>query len=171
MPRHPKPRGLRANTERQDVGLVTIAPVVAMAPPPPDPRLLAITRQAWEEFWASPLARLVSTTTDLMALRRLFMFYDEQERSMRAYRRKRMVPGSTGQPVVNPILKAIAPADLLALEDRFGMSPRARLTLGVILGDAARSLADLNAELDRGDASDDDEDEDPRLLELDRDAG
>lgn len=170
MPRHPKPQALRANTERKDVGLVSIGARVAEAPPPPDPKLLAITRQAWEEFWASPLARLVSTTTDLMALRRLFMFYDEQERSMRAYRRQRLTRGSTGQLVVNPILKAIAPGDLLALEDRFGMSPRSRLQLGVILGDAARSLADINAELDSdgSDEPDDDDADDPRFIAMDR---
>ena len=168
MPRHPKPRAMRANTERQDIGLVRIGGRVAEAPPAPDPKLLAITRTAWEEFWASPLARLVSTSTDLMALRRLFMFYDEQERSLRAYRRQRLTRGSTGQLVVNPILKAIAPGDLLALEDRFGMSPRSRLQLGVILGDAARSLSDINAELDRDDVDElDDEDDDPRLIALD----
>lgn len=168
MPRHPKPRGLRANTEREDIGLVTLSPRVAEAPPPPDPKLLAVTKQAWADFWASPLVRLVSTSTDLMALRRLFMYYDEQERSMRLYRSQRLVPGSTGQMVVNPVLKAIAPSDILALEDRFGMSPRSRLQLGVILGDAARSLADLNAELDRDDDADEPDDEfDPRLVALD----
>jgi len=159
---------LRANTEREDIGLVTLSPRVAEAPPPPDPKLLAVTKQAWADFWASPLVRLVSTSTDLMALRRLFWFYDESERAMRAYRQQRLVPGSTRNLRLNPVLKAIDPSAILALEDRFGLSPRSRLELGVILGDAARSLADLNAELDRDDDADEPDDEfDPRLVALD----
>lgn len=167
MPRHRKPGPLRANRETQDVGLVVIGDRIAEAPPPPDARLLAVTRDAWIDFWSSPLARLVSTKTDLMALRRLFLWYDEQERALRAYRRRRLVTGSTGQMVLNPVLKAIAPGDVLALEDRFGLNPRARLALGVILGDAQRSLADINAELD----SDEDEPPDPRLAAMDGPAG
>lgn len=166
MPRRPKPQALRQNTERLDVGLVT-APGPRPVPSPP-PGLLRITAQAWEDYWRSPVAAIVTSNTDLMALRRLFWFYDESERAMRAYRQQRLVPGSTRNLRLNPVLKAIDPSAILALEDRFGLSPRSRLELGVILGDAARSLADLNAELDRDDDADEPDDEfDPRLVALD----
>ena len=163
MPRRPKPQALRQNTERLDVGLVT-APGQRPVPVPP-PGLLRITAQAWDDYWRSPVASLVTSNTDLMALRRLFWFYDESERAMRAYRQQRLVPGSTRNLRLNPVLKAIDPASILALEDRFGLSPRSRLELGVILGDAARSLSDLNAAIDADDDDDAmEEDDDPRLL-------
>ena len=173
MPRRPKPQLMRQNTERRDVGLVTGSGSLP-APPPPPPGLLKVTAQAWDDFWASPMASLVASRTDVMALRRLFWFYDESERAMRAYREQRLVAGSTHNLRLNPVLKAIDPAAILALEDRFGLSPRSRLELGVILGDAARSLADLNADLDDGEPDDPDDDgdvDDPRFILLDRHAG
>ena len=168
MPRHPKPARLRANTERLDVGLLTTNATQAVdipTPLPPD-GLLPLTTAAWAAYWASPLAQIVTTGTDLMALRRLFRFYDEQERAMVAYRRGRTVRGATGQTRLNPVLSAIAPSDILALEDRFGLNPRSRLVLGVILGDAARRLADLNRDL-----GEDDDEPDPRLIVLDGGTG
>ena len=162
MPRHPKPRTLRANTERLDVGPLLTRRGEVVVPEPPG-GLLPATEAAWRDYWASPLAQLVTAGTDLMSLRRLFRFYDEHERGMIAYRRKRQVKGSTGQTRLNPALRAIPSEDILALEDRYGLNPRARLTLGIILGDAARSLADLNLELDL----EEDDIPDPRLLTLD----
>jgi len=58
-----------------------------------------------------------------------------------------LVRGSTGQLVTNPLLKRVDVLDgkILELEDRFGGSPMALLRLQVTFGDAARSLAELNA--------------------------
>jgi len=167
MPRRPRPQHLRANRERLDIGLVPVRGGLTAEGPPAPRGLLRITRRAWADYWTSPLAGLVETRTDLMALRRLFLFYDEHERSLTAYRKERLVPGSMGQQRRNPIMGAVAPSDILALEDRFGLSPRSRLELGVILGDAARSLADL-ADLDE---PDDDDFLDPSRVIVDGVAG
>jgi hypothetical protein len=51
--------------------------------------------------------------------------------------------------VLNPLLKHVAALDgeIRQLEDRFGLTPLARLRLGVTFGEAHRSLADLNRAL------------------------
>jgi hypothetical protein len=150
MPRHRKPQPLRQNRETRDVGVLVATHEPPPTPPPPaslSPRLV----EAWQAYWRSPLARLVSAETDLLALRRLFELYQVRERLLRAFIANPEVPGSMGQMRVNPAMAAIDETAILALEDRFGLNPRARLTLGVILGEAARSLSDLNADLDPDD--------------------
>jgi P27 family predicted phage terminase small subunit len=156
MPRHPRPAALRANTERRDVGLVPIEGRRPVAPPPP-PGLLVASKATWARFWSSPLAQIVVPDTDLSALTRLWSLYDERTRMYRAITRERVVRGSKGQPRANPLYAQMSALDsaIERLEDRFGLSPRARLTLGVILGDAARSLADLNADLESDEDLDD----------------
>ena len=70
--------------------------------------------------------------------------------------------GSQGQPVLNPLGRQLSSSDAESrqLEDRFGLTPMARLRLGVQIGTAARSLDDLNRQLDHDDQ---DKTEDPRL--------
>jgi len=137
------------------VGLVAL-PGGKVDPPPAPSGLLKATREDWSGFWASPLASLV-IPADLPALRRLFTLYDERLRAYQGYRKGRLVAGSMGQPVLNPLFAAMksADAEIRALEDRLGLSPIARLRLGVALGEAARSLDELNRSLDADDDADD----------------
>ena len=120
----------------------------AAAPPPP-PGLLAGSVESWNAYWSSPLARVALPETDLPALSRLWSLYDERARMYRAIVKERVTLGSMGQVRANPLYPQMVAMDaaIERLEDRFGLSPRARLQLGVILGDAARSLADANEEL------------------------
>lgn len=152
MPRPPKPRTLRQNRERRDVGVIALqgdAPPVPNAPP----GILASLRRAWSDFWASSLAQVVVPASDMQALTRLWRLYDERERAYRAGRAERLVEGSQGQPRLNPLLRYVADldAEIRQLEDRFGLTPLARLRLGVVLGEAHRSLDDLNALLEADD--------------------
>lgn len=158
-------RNQRTSTERAGAGLVAL-PGGRIEPPPPPAGLLQQTRQAWAAFWTSPLAMLVVPATEGLALARLWTLYDERERAYRGYRRERLVVGSTGQPALNPLAKAMQAmdAEIRALEDRFGLSPMARLRLGVQLGEAARSLEELNRSLDDNDGPADGVDQhDPRI--------
>jgi P27 family predicted phage terminase small subunit len=168
LPRHPKTARLRANRERVDVGLLSVNLPIAAGPPAPA-GVLKATRDAWAAFWRSPLARIVHPDTDGTALARLFTLYDERDRAYRVVKKRRLVEGSQGQPRANPLFAVMQTLDgeIRQLEDRFGMSPRARLVLGVTLGDEP-TLDDLNADL-----ADDDEDDppDPRLFLVDRGAG
>ena len=82
------------------------------------------------------------------ALSRLFELIDERERCMTSARKGRLVKGSTGQPVLNPLYKHVQSleAQISTLEERFGLTPLSRLKLGVQFGEAQRTLADLNAD-------------------------
>jgi phage terminase small subunit len=78
-----------------------------------------------------------------------------------------LVTGSTGQPTLNPLLKEASElaGKLLTLERDYGLTPKSWVDLGGALGDATRSLANINADL-----ADDEPDEDftdPRLTAMD----
>ena len=144
-----KPAGRRQRRNRADIGLV---PVVAREVPavPRGERWLAVTRERWEAFWGSPVASIVDAESDLPALGRLWAMYDELERCRRAFRAQRYVKGSAGQQRLNPVadhIRALEPL-IRALEDRFGLTPQARLRLGIEFGQAHRSLAELNEAFD-----------------------
>jgi len=111
------------------------------------PKLLALTTQHWHAYWRSDIAA-IAKEEDLPALQQLFMLRDERERLWRSYKRERLVVGSRGQVVVNPVLgsiRALGP-EITALENCFGLNPRARTRLGLSFVKAARTLADVNRE-------------------------
>jgi phage terminase small subunit len=162
MPRDRKPAARRQNHQTRDIGLVVVAGGAA-DPPEPLAKWLAATRKRWVRYWSAPLAAVADRETDLPALERLFSYYDELECCSRQFRKQRFVEGSTGQPRLNPIadhIRALEPL-IRALEDRFGLTPLARLKLGVEFGNAHRSLEDLNRSFDVDDL--DDDQGDPRL--------
>ncbi len=142
IPKAPERRQRR--NERAVLSAVPIDLRPVNAPEPPA-GLSVASRAAWGRLWASPLARAFAES-DLPALERLFLLRNERDRSFRAAGRSRLVAGSQGQPVLSPLLGYVASldAEIRQLEDRFGLSPRARLQLGVTLGEATRSLAELN---------------------------
>lgn len=148
MPRPPKARKLPST------GLVALQGGLVV--PDPERHWLVETRRAWTSFWSSPLATVVQRDTDAPAVRRLFGLRDERERMARVIRKQRVVLGSRGQLRANPLYAQMIAldAELRQLEDRLGLSPIARLRLGVTFGDAARSLADLNRELENDDDPD-----------------
>lgn len=157
-----------------DLGQLVPVPEVARLPAPPAPRpdkgaLLKVTQDQWRAFWDSPVGSLVDRGSDLPALHRLFLLYDERERAERAYRRQRSSTGSTGQLVVNPFAKQVASIDarITQLEDRFGLSPKARLDLGVTLGEAIRSADEISRRVTEVLMASDDDGDDPRLRAID----
>lgn len=143
------------DAEIRDGGVIPLAPG----------GLLASTRQRWTTFWRSEMARIVDDERDRPALERLFTLYDERERAYQAYRRNRLVKGSTKQLVVNPLWRhatATLDPEIRQIEDRFGLTPRSRAQLGLAIGGLKKTLDDLNRELD-DDRNDADAGEDPRL--------
>jgi P27 family predicted phage terminase small subunit len=109
--------------------------------------LLPEVSEWWEAFWLSPVAEATYSSTDLPALERLAGLYDLRERARRSVAEHMMVEGSKGQSVLNPLIRAMAPWDteIRNLEDRFGLNPKARIQLGVQLGQARKTLDDLMA--------------------------
>lgn len=132
--------------------------------PPAAPRgLLKATRDQWAAFWTSDAAQFVDQGSDAPALERLFVLYDERRRAHVAYAKERIVKGSKGQPVRNPLAHVISECDagIRVLEDRFGLTPKARLQLGLPPGGGLPSIDDLNRSLNV-DPDDGDSDQDPR---------
>jgi P27 family predicted phage terminase small subunit len=164
MPAHRKPHDRRQG-HRDHSPLTLVGPSTApdIVPDPPA-GLLKATQQAWAEFWASPLASL-AIGADRVALERLFELLDDRSRCWREYKRARLVLGSQGQPVLNPLARQVATldAEIRALQDRFGLTPASRLRLGIALGEAARSLEDLNATMAAEMANEDSDRDDPRF--------
>lgn len=163
----------RAELEARAQAAITLSSVPDLAPeadvvrlprplPPNRPKQwLKATKVGWERFWTSELAQLV-VESDLDALVRLFDLRDERERCRRSAQAGRLTLGSQGQPVLNPLLayQKVLDAEIRALEDRFGLSPAARLRLGITFAEASSELDRLNRSMNR---PDDDDDADPRV--------
>ena len=93
------------------------------------------------------------------AWRRLLWLYDGVERLIDAIGETgRVVAGSQGQPRANPLYKQVQEfqAEARQLEDRFGLSPKARLALGISFAEAVSSLDALNQRLAERMSADDD---------------
>jgi len=100
----------------------------------------------WEAFWRSEVSRAVDLASDGYRLERWIRDVDEYERTLRLFRAERIVVGSTGQPRLNPLagrLKDLE-ASIRETEREFGMTPLARLRLGIASGQAALTAAEVN---------------------------
>lgn len=86
--------------------------------------------------------------TDGPALRRLFDLRDRLVKALEALDAEPIVVGSTGQPTMSPWAAEVhrLEAAVSKLEDKFGLTPLARLKLGVTFEEGV-SLAHRNAEL------------------------
>ena len=113
-------------------------------------RTLKSTKIWWNSFWQSDLSTAIDIKTDLPVIERLASLMDERERVFRQAKKDRLVVGSQGQVVLNPLYKALLSldAEIRQLEDRIGLNPKARVSLGIQIGQAKKTLADLNTELD-----------------------
>jgi P27 family predicted phage terminase small subunit len=128
--------------------------------PDPPRRLLRATRAWWFAYWHSDVAKAVQADTDIPSLARLATLIDERERTYRLIRKRKsgvVAEGSQGQDVLHPLAKYLqtCDAEIRALEDRFGLNPRARVSLGLQLTHARREIEDLYRDVeleDKGDA-------------------
>lgn len=161
----PTPKSADRRQRRNRGHELQLLPRGMIEPPPPPPRMLKATRDSWAEFWTSPLAASVDLASDLPGICRLFEKRDEYRRAFKEYRKCRMVEGSKKQPVLNPMGKVMndLEKDIRQLEDRYGLSPKARAQLGITIGTAKRTLDDLNAGLEL----DEEEGGDPRIVAAD----
>jgi P27 family predicted phage terminase small subunit len=138
----------------KDVGQVlALTPVDQAAKfPLPDSGWLPEVAEAWHEFFSSPLAGpKVFKSTDLPALRRLFVYRDRLLHATQQFEEQPTTEGSMGQQVLSPWAAEMhrLEAEIQKLEDRFGLTPLARLRLGVTfeegVGLAARNQQLLEA--------------------------
>lgn len=154
----PKAAARRQRSKRDmgaDIGLVTICGGVEPHMPS---GLCSAAQSAWRDFWDDALCGVMRNPDASMALRWVKNL-DRYYRLMASADGEPIVTGSTGQYRINPgyDLALKIEASIKADEQQLGIGPLNRLRLGVALSESAKSLADLNAEVE-----DDDEDDDPR---------
>lgn len=146
-PRKAPERRQRTNTP--DIGVVRALPAATPMLPPPDLSWRSEVVEAWNDFWCSPLAGpQVMKPTDAPALRRLFAYRSRLLVALEAMDAEPIVLGSTGQPTMSPWAAEIHRLEgaVAKLEEKFGLTPMARLKLGVTYEEGV-SLAHRNAQL------------------------
>ena len=128
-------------------------------------------KAAWLTFWESPFSQVVQPA-QMPALERLFSMYDERDRMDAELRVNPMMVGHKGQAILNPLYRqrSAMDAEIRQLEDRFGLHPKAGLTLGIVYGEAARSLEELNARISNAAIAEAEAEADPRYVEADADS-
>ena len=99
-----------------------------ISPPKPPVGLLKASRDRWRLFWESPAAQAVNLESDLPRLTRWIQAADEYDRAARTVREARLVKGSMGQPVLNPLVAYLVHLEglIARAEAEFVMSPAAR---------------------------------------------
>jgi hypothetical protein len=79
--------------------------------------------QLWDAYWSSELARVWDADIDTQAMARLFALYEDRDQLEVLYAKLKDVG-------IRKLTGKIA-VQILALEDRFGLSPGARTPLGI----------------------------------------
>lgn len=140
--------------KRPEVGLVALGEAPTRLLPKPPAGLLKVSKDRWADFWGSPVADAVDRRSDMHRVTRWITAVDEYERCMPVLRKTRLVKGSMGQPVLNPLAGYLAQveASLRAAEADLGLTPMARLKLGITFGQAKLTAAELNRQLEAGEA-------------------
>lgn len=149
MPAQRKPAERRQRANTADVGVVRALPTATPLLPKPEPHWADQVVEGWNDFWSSPMAgATITKPTDAPSLRRLFEYRDRLLKALEAFDAEPIVVGSTGQPTMSPWAAEVhrLEAAVSKLEDKHGLSPLARLKLGVTFEEGV-SLAARNAEL------------------------
>lgn len=142
-----KPVDRRQNrSSTKELGLV-LAPSSSVQIPSADVRWRAEVVESWNDLWTSPMAApKVLQASDAFALRRLFTFRHRLLEALDAVDAEPIVLGSMGQPTLSPWAQEVhrLEAALSKLEDKFGLTPMARMRLGVSFEEGV-NLAQRNA--------------------------
>ena len=146
MPVARKPAEKRQGRSTKDLGILTIAP--GQIPKPPT-GIGKIARDAWNAYWGDVVAGAVREADGPLVLRWIQNLNRYQLLIAQADAEP-IVAGSTGQKRANPVydLAFKLESSIKADEAQLGIGPLNRLKLGLAIGEASRSLADLNMEGD-----------------------
>jgi P27 family predicted phage terminase small subunit len=152
----PKEEGVRQNRRaRSNLKLIAQHETQPIQVPEPPDGLDEYRLEAWNEFFHSELSQLVKRT-DMSAVARLWSYYQQHADLTNIFAKGRMVAGSQGQPRLNPALDGLMKLEgaILRLENELGLTPSARLRLGITFADATNSLDALVRKFDVTDDED-----------------
>jgi P27 family predicted phage terminase small subunit len=112
--------------------------------------LLAATKRIWSAYWQSPVSRAVDREADRYRVERWITTVDEYERITAIFKQTRIVKGSTGQAVLNPLSQYLQQvlAEINKAETELGLTPLARMRLGIAYGEAQLTALELARALD-----------------------
>lgn len=103
--------------------------------------------EQWQDFWTTDLSNAIDKA-QLPVLKRLFRLRNEHQMLLDiAMQEDYFTAGSTGQLKIHPArdeLRKLEPL-IVALEDRLGLSPKAKANLGLATGQAMLTVEHLNA--------------------------
>jgi P27 family predicted phage terminase small subunit len=118
------------------------------SPPKPPSGLLKPSRDRWAQFWESRAALAVDLASDMPRLIRWIEVTDEYDRTVKTIRSARLVKGSMGQPVLNPLVAYLVHLEgmITRTEKEFGMTPMARARLDLKRPSTDDELRELFAE-------------------------
>lgn len=139
--------GLRGALARND-SVKLVNDEVDIPAPPPD--LHPELERQWFEYWTSDVAR-AADVVDIPLIRRLFCYRDEWHRTNIAYRLlpedERVVAGSRNADALrmHPFTKRLADLEdmIQKIENQLGLSPLSRARLGIELGQAKLTWAQV----------------------------
>jgi hypothetical protein len=163
MPAAKKPPGTQQDRRPQRPRVSQLAVVDGAdrnAPPAPKAQggLLKSSVEAWDSFWTSVGAG-AAVDVDLVVAERWILARDEWQRALNAVRRCRLVKGSTGQPVLNPLTTWVASREAVMqkCEQQLGIGPKFRMDLGIAVGQARMTAAELNRMTEEPDGGSDED--------------
>jgi len=145
--RPPDPRSQRSRKGKTDRKRLDTRRTLPVERPDPPAGLAPALVGEWDDYFASELAQATFAPTDLPALRRLWRMKHEVLNLQTHIDEEPIVRGSRGQPVPHPAIRVrnALLAMIQQLEDRFGLNPRSRSSLGIDFGRPQRTLDDLSA--------------------------
>jgi phage terminase small subunit len=142
-----KPADKRQNrvTKTPETVLASVVGRISPSGPPAPDGISPELVETWAEYWGSPLARATDDYTKRAAVTRLWQMYDLRDKHYEAYRTAPLVEGSQGQLVLNPMGRQLQTLEsqILQLEDRLGLNPKAQIALGISWAQGQSQLADL----------------------------
>jgi P27 family predicted phage terminase small subunit len=123
-----------ARGHRRHPQLVEVEGRAARAPRPPE-GLREETRKLWGQLWHSPVAQAWDPHSDLPVLVRYIRLLDRWLRYDELLGRAPLVQGSRGQLRPNPLAARLdaVEAQVHVLEEHLGLTPSARMRLGLSL--------------------------------------
>lgn len=145
--------------KRPELGVVEAKAPDFVIPPAPI-GLLKVSKDRWEAYWRSAISSAVDLNADFGLVERWIRSVDEWHRAYRSFRKERVTTGSTGQLVLSPLAKLISQleSEIGRCEQQLGLTPIARLKLGLTANQERLTAAALNRSLSEEDASSPDRD-------------